>query len=291
MFKLHQLGGSGIKKKKLPPTSTMSNVLRVLWFARSLGKLQSREKQGNEPNQNGEIKTIFKQTLWLIPPVLLQSGGTWFEACVDWKITCTLPTSFRSPRGPPLSNKTNLFTVIKKKMEFGMTPFSIKTHLQLINSSLSATTALHGLPFSPNETEFICNLQHIAAPRLGASKSSTGTDGISCRLRKEAGSANLFTSLFGWVECQMNGNAPWVISPLFKGGNRDRQEVKKIQTNNYYFPLHRVLQEYNGNTSECTNLYLQDQSLICDEQAEFWSGQSTVTQLCLWCQAGGNWWR
>ena len=68
-----------------------------------------------------------------------------------------------------------------------------------------------------------------------------------------------------------------VISPLFKGGNRDRQEAKNYRPISLTSCIARVMEKL---LNEQILNNLQDQSLICNEQAGFLPGQSTVTQLC-----------
>ena len=129
---------------------------------------------------------------------------------------------------PSLSSKTNVLVHDdKQKVEVLNNTF--------INQNTS--TALHGFPFGPTETDSICNLQHITASKVRRvlsslpSKSSTGTDGIPYRVLKEAGPALVgpLTNLFNISLRLSQVPDEWkrsVISPLFKGRNRDRQEAK-----------------------------------------------------------------
>ena len=180
---------------------------------------------------------------------------------------------------PPLSSKTNVLVHDdKQKAEVLNDTF--------INQNTS--TALHGFPFGPTETDSICNLQHITASKVRRvlsslpSKSSTGTDGISYRLLKEAGPALVgpLTTLFNISLRLSQVPDEWkrsVISPLLKGGNRDRQEAKNYRPISLTSCVARVMEKL---LNEQILNYLQDQSLICNEQAGFLPGQSTVTQLC-----------
>ena len=114
------------------------------------------------------------------------------------------------------------------------------------------------------------------------SKSSTGTDGISYRLLKEAGPAVVgpLTTSFNISLRLSQVRDEWkrsVISPLFNGGNRDRQEAKNYRAISLTSCVARVMEKL---LNEQILNYLQDQSLICNEQSGFLPGQSTVTQLC-----------
>ena len=68
-----------------------------------------------------------------------------------------------------------------------------------------------------------------------------------------------------------------VVLPIFKGGNRDRQEVLNYRPISLTPCVTRVL-EKTLNTQLLK--YLQDKSLICQQQAESLPSQSTITQLC-----------
>ena len=50
---------------------------------RVFGDKAARNKATNLSEWRNQDTIFALQTLWLIRPVLLQSGGTWFEACVD----------------------------------------------------------------------------------------------------------------------------------------------------------------------------------------------------------------
>ena len=143
------------------------------------------------------------QTLWLIPPVLLQSGGTWFEACVDWKVT--LPTPFPRNQVKP----TYLFVMISRKLKFWMTPLSIKTHLQLFTVSplaqlkriLSVISNTSPLPRSGR-----CCVLCLQKARPEQMEYPTVFPKRQVLLWSDTW-LPCSTSLFGQVKCQMNGNA------------------------------------------------------------------------------------
>ena len=117
---------------------------------------------------------------------------------------------------------------------------------------------------------------------LFLSKISTGVDNISYRLLKEAGPGVVgpLTTLFNISLRKRQVPEEWkraVVLPVFKGGNRDRQEVLNYRPISLTPCVTRVLEKILN-----TQLlkYLQDNSLICQQQAGFLPLQSTTTQLC-----------
>ena len=102
----------------------------------------------------------------------------------------------------------------------------------------NTSTALENFPFGPTQTKAIFTMTHVKASEVKnvlkslPSKNSTGTDNISYRLLKQAGPGVVgpLTTLF-YISLR-KGEVPgeWkcaMVSPIFKGGNRDRQEATK----------------------------------------------------------------
>ena len=114
------------------------------------------------------------------------------------------------------------------------------------------------------------------------SKNSTGTDNISYRLLKEAGPGVVGPPITLFNISLRTGEVPgeWkcaMVSPIFKGRNRDRQEA----TN--YRPISLTSCVARG-FEKLINVhllkYLQENSLLCHQQGGFLPSQSTITQLC-----------
>ena len=154
-----------------------------------------------------------------------------------------------------------------------MTPLSIKTHLQLF--TVSHLAQLKRILY------VMCNTSPL--PRLGgpskAQPEQMGYPTVFLK-RQVLPWSDLLTTLFNISLRLSRVPGEWkrsVISPLFKGGNRDRQEAKNYRPISLTSCVARVMEKL---LNEQILNYLQDQSLICNEQAGFLPGQSTVTQLC-----------
>ena len=152
----------------------------------------------------------------------------------------------------------------------------------------NTSTALENFPFGPTTTESLFSVQTVTASEVKSvlkslpSKTSTGVDNISYRLLKEAGPGVVgpLTTLFNISLRKRQVPEEWkraVVLPVFKGGNRDRQEVLNYRPISLTPCVTRVLEKILN-----TQLlkYLQDNSLICQQQAGFLPLQSTTTQLC-----------
>ena len=152
----------------------------------------------------------------------------------------------------------------------------------------NTSTALENFPFGPTTTESLFSVQTVTASEVKSvlkslpSKISTGVDNISYRLLKEAGPGVVgpLTTLFNISLRKRQVPEEWkraVVLPVFKGGNRDRQEVLNYRPISLTPCVTRVLEKILN-----TQLlkYLQDNSLICQQQAGFLPLQSTTTQLC-----------
>ena len=180
---------------------------------------------------------------------------------------------------PPLNGKDNntVFDDIDKANILNDT---------FINQNTS--TALENFPFGPTQTKAIFTMTHVKASEVKnvlkslPSKNSTGTDNISYRLLKEAGPGVVgpLTTLFNISLRKGEVPGEWkcaMVSPIFKGGNRDQEEATNYRPISLTSCVARVLEKLiNVHLSK----YLQENSLLCHQQAGFLPSQSTITQLC-----------
>ena len=128
----------------------------------------------------------------------------------------------------------------------------------------NTSTALENFPFGPTQTKAIFTMTHVKASEVKnvlkslPSKNSTGTDNISYRLLKEAGPGVVgpLTTLFNILLRKGEVPGEWkcaMVSPIFKGGNRDREEATNYRPISLTSCVARVLEKL-------INVHLQGRS-------------------------------
>ena len=170
---------------------------------------------------------------------------------------------------PPLNGKDNntVFDDIDKANILNDT---------FINQNTS--TALENFPFGPTQTKAIFTMTHVKASEVKnvlkslPSKNSTGTDNISYRLQKEAG-PGVVGPLTTLINISLRkGEVPgeWkcaMVSPIFKGGNRDREEATNYRPISLTSCVARVLEKLiNVHLLK----YLQENSLPVTSRRDFY---------------------
>ena len=155
-----------------------------------------------------------------------------------------------------------------------------------INSNTSLSQ--NSFPIGPSKLESIFEFQELSpdevknAIRSLPNKTSTGPDNISYRLLKEAGPniVGPLTTLYNYSLRMHQIPEEWkmaVVSPIFKGGHRDRDKPSNYRPISLTSCVARLMEKLlNGQILK----YLQNHSLLYQHQSGFLPGHSTVTQLC-----------
>ena len=155
-----------------------------------------------------------------------------------------------------------------------------------INSNTSISQ--NSFPIGPTKLGSIFEFQELSsddvkkAIRSLPNKTSTGPDRISYRLLKEAGPnvVGPLTTLYNYSLRTQKIPEEWkmaVVSPIFKGGHRDRDKPSNYRPISLTSCVARLMEKLlNAQILR----YLENHSLLYQHQSGFLPGHSTVTQLC-----------
>ena len=155
-----------------------------------------------------------------------------------------------------------------------------------INSNTSISQ--NSFPIGPTKLGSIFEFQELSsddvkkAIRSLPNKTSTGPDRISYRLLKEAGPnvVGPLTTLYNYSLRTQQIPEEWkmaVVSPIFKGGHRDRDKPSNYRPISLTSCVARLMEKLlNAQILR----YLENHSLLYQHQSGFLPGHSTVTQLC-----------
>ncbi len=198
-----------------------------------------------------------------------------------WKVANNL-CGFKKAAGstgiPPLRSSTGEFVSEDKHKAELLNEVYINQNTSLASGSFSA---------GPTQVQSTFSLKLIAPADVRRvvlnlpTKSSAGKDGISYRLIKEAGPGLIhpLTVLFNHSIVQGQVPDDWktaIVSPIFKGGGKDRTDPSSYRPIALTSCVARVLEKL---INKQLLKYLLEKSLLYQHQSGFLPSHSTVTQL------------
>ena len=156
-----------------------------------------------------------------------------------------------------------------------------------INSNTSISQ--NSFPIGPTKLGSIFEFQELSsddvkkAVRSLPNKTSTGPDRISYRLLKEVGPnvVGPLTTLYNYSLRTQQIPEKWkmaVVSPIFKGGHRDRDKPSNYRPISLTSCVARLMEKLLN--AQILRYPVENHSLLYQHQSGFLPGHSTVTQLC-----------